>query len=119
MQRVQSGKHNGRADCTTAAGHTHKSITAQVSLNISMMTPCRRAYQRWTESPAYLLRPHHHQVVAGLWTGVVAAGQRQQAGLPAGGARSWVAAVSLSGRVVAGRRTPGDTQLIQKQTKHG
>lgn len=37
---------------------------------------------------------------------MAAARQRQQAGLPAGGAGRRVAAVRLSGRVVAGRRTP-------------
>lgn len=46
--------------------------------------------------------------MAGLRTGVVAAGQRQQAGLSAGGAGPGVAAVGLSARVVAGRRTPGE-----------
>lgn len=53
-----------------------------------------------------LLGLDQHHVVAGLRAGVAAARQRQQAGLLAGGAGAGVAAVSLSGRVVAGRRTP-------------
>lgn len=44
--------------------------------------------------------------MAGLGTGVAAAGQRQQAGLPAGGAGPGVAAVGLPGGVVAGRGAP-------------
>lgn len=54
-----------------------------------------------------LLGLDQHAVVAGLRAGVAAAGQRQQAGLSAGGAGPGVAAVALSGRVVAGWRTPG------------
>lgn len=51
---------------------------------------------------AYLLGLDQHQVVAGLWAGVAAAGQLQQAGLSAGGAGPGVAPVGLSERVVAG-----------------
>lgn len=54
----------------------------------------------------HLLGLDQHAVVAGLRAGVAAAGQRQQAGLSAGGAGPRVAAVALSGRVVAGWRTP-------------
>lgn len=61
---------------------------------------------RGPEVVLYLLGLDQHHVVAGLRAGVAAAGQRQQAGLLAGGAGAGVAAVSLSGRVVAGRRTP-------------
>lgn len=55
-----------------------------------------------------LLGPDQHQVVAGLRTGVAAAGQDQQAGLPAGGAGARVAPVMLSAQVVAGRGGPED-----------
>lgn len=45
--------------------------------------------------------------MARLWAGVAAAEQGQQAGLSAGRAGAGVAPVRLSGRVVAGWRTPG------------
>lgn len=64
----------------------------------------------------YLLGLDQHHVVAGLRAGVAAAGQRQQAGLLAGGAGAGVAAVSLSGRVVAGRRTPEDSRRKFSET---
>lgn len=54
----------------------------------------------------HLLGLDQHHVVAGLRAGVAAAGQRQQAGLSAGGTGPGVAPVGLSGRVVARRRTP-------------
>lgn len=45
--------------------------------------------------------------MAGLWAGVTAAGQGQQAGLSAGRAGARVAPVRLSGWVMAGWRRPG------------
>lgn len=72
----------------------------------------RETNTRGPEVVLYLLGLDQHHVVAGLRAGVAAAGQRQKAGLLAGGAGAGVAAVSLSGRVVAGRRTP------EEQMKH-
>lgn len=54
----------------------------------------------------HLLGADQHQVVAGLGAGVAAVGQRQQAGLAAGGAGPGVAAVPLAAGVVAGGRRP-------------
>lgn len=52
--------------------------------------------------------PDQHPVVAGLGAGVGAGGPGQQAGLSAGGAGCWVAAVGLPAGVVAGRGGPAE-----------
>lgn len=66
---------------------------------------------------AYLLGLDQHQVVAGLWAGMAAPGQCQQARLSAGGAGPGVAPVGLSGRVVAGWRTPeGDNRVAVNES---
>lgn len=62
------------------------------------------------QNRTHLLGPNQNQVMARLWAGVAAAGEGEEAQLPAGGAGPRVAPVRLPGGVMAGGGAPEDTR---------